>query len=227
MKLKGLVICAFMVLVMFYSYAILDMQLNMLDYANLTFLNISVFPQYGLEQFNVMYIICYILLFTISLYLYIDAKNEDTTYLSLLSYRMTKKEFVLYNLKRKLKIMFINFSIMFITLLGFSLVTNQFNIDVAELLVVGLYILRFCFTLTVMALLYDIYAIVNKGTICYLLCNFVFIGIVIFEVNNVMSIISFSGDLLTEIKSLFMVIYLSLIVLIINIQYYLRKGDIL
>src|SRR5574344_1914987 len=171
---------------------------EIISYYQLLFLNIENFPIFRLETYNFQYIICCCLFYNIIMYNVISDINESITFIYMIIYRIN----VIKTFKKMIKqciipLLKILLIVFFIILCAYLLTTNFKLIKFVDIILCLLYFGKYFIFL--LSLLMDLFLRIN--------------------------IITFSSNLLLEIKYILFLGIMTMITAIVEIVLLKKKGD--
>lgn len=201
---------------------------EIISYYQLLFLNIENFPIFRLETYNFQYIICFCLFYNIIMYNVISDINESITFIYMIIYRInvikTFKKMIKQCIIPLLKILLIVF---FIILCAYLLTTNFKLIKFVDIILCLLYFGKYFIFILLVIMIYNFLSIIGYSNIGIFMTNIIFLLSLLMDLFLRTNIITFSSNLLLEIKYILFLGIMTMITAIVEIVLLKKKGDIL
>ncbi len=216
---KIVVLVLYFIFITILNVVFLNINVSFNDYCNLLFLNIDSFQNYGLNIWNVQYIISFYLLFIILENFNISYFNENMSFLSLILYRNGRKK----TLKKALKNILFNLVKYYIVLNILIIVSSSFmklftfNIETFyNFITINIYLIKYFLLMFLLIYKNFIDSLSNHFSTNIVKLNVLLLVMIFMDLFLHTNLITFSSNIILEL--LYLLFYF-----IITIFYYYFK----
>ena len=216
---KIVVLVLYFIFITILNVVFLNINVSFNDYCNLLFLNIDSFQNYGLNIWNVQYIISFYLLFIILENFNISYFNENMSFLSLILYRNGRKK----TLKKALKNILFNL-VKYYIVLNISIIVSSsfmklftFNIETFyNFITINIYLIKYFLLMFLLIYKNFIDSLSNHFSTNIVKLNVLLLVMIFMDLFLHTNLITFSSNIILEL--LYLLFYF-----IITIFYYYFK----
>ena len=216
---KIVVLVLYFIFITILNVVFLNINVSFNDYCNLLFLNIDSFQNYGLNIWNVQYIISFYLFFIILENFNISYFNENMSFLSLILYRNGRKK----TLKKALKNILFNLVKYYIVLNILIIVSSSFmklftfNIETFyNFITINIYLIKYFLLMFLLIYKNFIDSLSNHFSTNIVKLNVLLLVMIFMDLFLHTNLITFSSNIILEL--LYLLFYF-----IITIFYYYFK----
>lgn len=209
---KFLIITLYFILIITFNIGFLNININLMDYCNLLFLNTSTFLKYDLSIWNLKYMISFYLLTILIMNFTISYASERTSFFSMVVYRKGKKKTIYnaikYNVSELLKYYVLLNIIIAISIALMKLVSVEIKYDY---LVLNIYLLKYLMLLFILIMKNFIDSMQGEFSTNIVKINILLLILIIIDLIFNVNLITFSGNIVHEILYLLFYIIVGLI----------------
>lgn len=229
---RNLFILIFFYLIILLGNSVIFFQssYNFFEQNSLMNLNVNVFKDFNIENFNIQLVIQFLLLCILAILYLFNDKRQYHSYLNMLLYRTGKKEVIFSIVKLNLKKCTVLFLFYLTSNFIFSFIVSRIEISEfldTNLLQILVYYIRFTFILFFATTLYDFKSLYGETSnmLFYIILSIAIL--VVFDVLNTTNIITLGKDLVSELIAFILEVLLGVCVLMLFYYIYKRKDDLL
>lgn len=142
--------------------------------AALMFLDVHQFESLRIEVFNVQYIIMFLLLFYLNFYMRIQNVHDNNSYMGLVLYRSGVKTMIVKMIGKEVWYGFICWGCLSICFL-MAVVLLKLDIESLKVLLICVYLIRYCFMISSLVIIYQLYSLMRTTGNLHILMVFLFV----------------------------------------------------